>query len=304
MYGKSIKTNSYINKTYRIKKELGSGGSGAVYLAWHARLNKLVVIKVVENCSPEAIKIHRNEVEALKNIRSLFIPQVLDFFIDDEKSFTIMEYIDGESFDKLLKSGVVFSQPQIVSWYTQLASTLELIHKLDICHRDIKPANVMRMKTGDICLIDFNSALVSGHNTGVISRSMGYASPEQYEYFKICKSKQIEETVLHSECPETVLLAGDCITEPGLSMNITTCADTQKINWKSSDIYSLGATIYHFLTGKRPPVKAGEVDRISKLKGYSSGLLKIIEKSMQSEPEKRFASAESLCDSLWQLELS
>ena len=115
MYGKSIKTGSYIHRTYRAKTKLGSGGSGSVFLAWHTRLNKNVVVKVVENCSPEAIKIHRNEVEALKNIRSLHIPQVFDFFIENEMSFTIMEYISGVSFDKLLKAGEMFSESQVIN---------------------------------------------------------------------------------------------------------------------------------------------------------------------------------------------
>jgi len=223
MYGKPIETNSYINRTYRVDAEIGSGGSGAVYMAWHTRLNKQVVIKVIENCSPEAICVHRNETEALKNIKSLHIPLVLDFFIEDEKSFTVMEYINGISFDKLLKTGRAFSREQVIIWYIQLVSTLELIHSLDICHRDIKPANIMRTTAGDVCLIDFNSALVSGHYTGVISRSMGYASPEQYEYFKLCKNLRKDYKEIYQEYLDTALLTKDCKTEMMTNMNITAC---------------------------------------------------------------------------------
>jgi len=298
MYGKSVKPDSYINRTYRVEAEIGSGGSGYVFMAWHTRLNKNVVIKVVENCSPEAIRIHRNEVEALKNIKSLHIPLVLDFFIENEKSFTIMEYINGVSFDKLLKFGRHFSEHQVINWYLQLASTLELIHGLEICHRDIKPANIMRTTTGDVCLIDFNSALVSGNYTGVISRSMGYASPEQYEYFKLCKKSHEENAAVFQENPNTALLTRDCMTIPASSVNITSCIETQRIDWKLSDIYSLGATIYHFLTRKRPPVTACEVEKITNLKGYSKGLLTVIYKSMQTEPYKRFLSAGELYNKL------
>ena len=297
MYGKAIKESSYIQRTYRLETKLGSGGSGAVYLAWHSRLNKHVVIKVVESCSSEDIRIHRNEVEALKNIKSLHIPQVLDFFIESEKSYTVMEFIDGISFDKLLKWGERFLEAQVITWYNQLALTLELIHKNDIFHRDIKPANIMLTKSGDVCLIDFNSAFVSGNNTGLISRSMGYASPEQYEYFKVCKNRQAgepHEMKTYPEYLETSLLAGDCKTEPMLRQNTAILSVNNQIDWKLSDIYSLGATVFHLLTGKRPPVTAGDVAKITKLKGYSKALLKVMEKSMQSEPSERFASANEL----------
>ena len=298
MYGKLVKSVSYIKRTYRIEAEIGSGGSGSVFMAWHTRLNKYVVIKVVENCSPEAIREHRNEVEALKNIKSLHIPLVLDFFIENDKSYTIIEYINGMSFDKLLKTGRYFPEQQVINWYLKLASTLELIHKLEICHRDIKPANIMRTTAGDVCLIDFNSALVSGNYTGVISRSMGYASPEQYEYFKLCKKSHDVPATLHQDSPETALLTRDCETIPLSSVNITSCIGTHRIDWKLSDIYSLGATIYHFLTGKRPPVTAGDVEKILYLKGYSKGLLSAINKSMQTEPFKRFTSAGELYNKL------
>ena len=301
MYGKSVEAKSDINRTYRIDAEIGSGGSGAVYMAWHTRLNKHVVIKVTENCSPEAIKIHRNEAEALKNIKSLHIPMVLDFFIENEKSFTIMEYINGVSFDKLLKNGKIFPQQQIIIWYIQLASTLELIHALDICHRDIKPANIMRMTDGDVCLIDFNSALVSGNYTGVISRSMGYASPEQYEYFKYCRNIRREYSGINPEYLETALVTRDCKTEQGTNRNTISCIGTHKIDWKLSDIYSLGATVFHFLTGKRPPVLTCDVEKIPYLKGYSEELLKIIGKSMQTKPHERYSTAKELNNSLVEL---
>ena len=263
-------------------------------MAWHKRLRKYVVIKVIKNCSDGAVEVHRNEVEALKNIKSMHIPQVLDFFIEENRSFSVMEYIDGVSFDKLLRVGRHFTEPQIVKWYLQLAWTLDAIHKNGVCHRDIKPSNIMRTTNGDVYLIDFNSALVSGNNTGVISRSMGYASPEQYEYFKMCKSLSIDNTHVYSDFIETALLVGDCKTEPALRVHSTSCVGTHGIDWKLSDIYSLGATMYHFLTRKRPPVAAGDVALILTLKGYSEGILKVIERSMRSEPSERFSSAEEL----------
>ena len=285
MYGKPIKAGSYINRTYRVDMQLGSGGSGAVYMAWHTRLRKFVVIKVNKENYAGAVEMHRNEVEALKHIKSLFIPQVLDFLTEGKTSFTIMEYIEGESFDKLLKSGQIFEQQNILKWYVQLASALSAIHKCDVCHRDIKPSNIMLTTSGDVCLIDFNSALVSGNYTGIISRSMGYASPEQYEYFKICKDAFSNKDADHIET---------ALCEP-VPFNRNSVYD---IDWKLSDIYSLGATMYHFLTGKRPPVKADEISKISKLENYPVKILKIIEKSMRTNPLDRFVTARELSEVL------
>jgi len=296
MYGKSADTGSYMSRTYQIGTQLGSGGGGAVYMAWHTRLRKHVVIKMVDNRFASTLEVRRNEVEALKNIKSMHIPQVLDFMTENDYSFTIMEYIKGDSFDKLLNAGKMFTEPQIIKWYCQLASALDAIHNHDIYHRDIKPANIIHTIYGDACLIDFNSAMVIGNNTGVVSRSMGYASPEQYEYFKLCRSVSIHTGKSASDYIETALLSVDCRTNLVSGSSIVYSRGVCDIDWKLSDIYSLGATMFHFLTGKRPPVRADEVARISKLKGYSEGILKIIERSMRTNPSERFASsAELMC---------
>lgn len=318
MYGKSVKLGKwdksrgakivtgvlphshdpYISRTYHIEAELGLGGSGAVYLAWHKRLQKHVVIKVIQNDIEGTLEVRRNEVEALKNIKNTYVPQVFDFLVEGDSSFTIMEYIEGENFDKHLSNGKIFTEKQIIKWYYQLASALDAIHNFNVYHRDIKPSNIMLTLTGDACLIDFNSALVSGNNTGIVSRSMGYASPEQYEYFKLCRSSLADKTRRYADYIETVLLVGDCITDRMSHASSHTQSKAHEIDWKLSDIYSLGATMYHFLTGKRPPVRADEVKQIPNLKGYSEGILNIIEKSMKTNPNERFASAEELIEAL------
>jgi len=300
MFGKLVKPGSYIGRTYRIKAELGTGGSGAVYMAWHTRLCKYVVIKIVKESSVKAIEVHRNEVEALKNIKNMHIPLVLDFIVENDHSFTVMEFIDGGSFDKLLDSKQQFTEKQVLKWYIQLASALDVIHKNDVCHRDIKPSNILYTTKGDVCLIDFNSALVSWNNTGIVSRSMGYASPEQYEYFKMCRSTFNNSSEDFPDYIETELLISDCKTEPAFSC-YQLSVGAQSINWKLSDIYSLGATMYHFMTKKRPPVKEDEIRKIPKINGHSKGLLKIIEKSMRKTPHHRFSSAEELLNTLQDL---
>jgi len=308
---------------YRIEAEIGAGGGGVVYKAWHTRLQKHVIIKELKNASRHDLETQRNEVEALKNVKSAYLPQVFDFITEGDRIFTVMEFIEGDSLDKLLERGRKFTQPQVVKWYGQLASALAAIHKQNVCHRDIKPANIMLMPDGDVCLIDFNAALVGGNDVQLVSRSLGYASPEQYEIYERFKSAR--STPIHlgnsnitaaplggtqtehlgeSERTEFIdddktELIDDAATEffgdddAGKTEYLAPSA-TAHVDWQRSDIYSLGATMYHLLTGARPAMLATEVVPPSKLGRFSEGVLFIIEQSMKLNPSERFDTATTL----------
>ena len=288
-----------VSSTFLIESELGSGGCGAVNKAWHTRLRKYVVVKEFKHGSNCSSEIRRNEVEALKNVKSAYLPQVFDFLTEADRSFTVLEFIEGESFDKLLKRGQSFSQMQVIRWYLQLASALESLHKLSIYHRDIKPSNVMLTPGGDICLIDFNTALVGGNETHFVSRSKGYASPEQCELFQRLESARCgsANAVSTGDVRIGTPDAGNATVLTGMFSLFADCGDKMTvdcIDWKRSDIYSLGATMRHIMTGKHPPWRDGETGSISESSQYSKCLMQIIERSMSIAPDKRFASMEEV----------
>jgi serine/threonine protein kinase len=88
--------------TYEIQEEIGAGGGGVVYLGQHLRLDKKVVLKADKrrlSTSQEALK---REVNILKELSQTYIPQVYDFVQEDGIVYTVMDFIEGESLDKLL----------------------------------------------------------------------------------------------------------------------------------------------------------------------------------------------------------
>jgi serine/threonine protein kinase/WD40 repeat protein len=280
---------------YEIIREIGSGGAGVVYLARHSRLDKEVVLKADRRkltAKPETL---RREVDALKNLSHQYIPQVYDFVTENETVYTVMDYIEGESFDKPLKNGVKFPQPRVIGWACQLLEALSYLHSRPphgILHADIKPANVMLAPQGDIRLIDFNIALALGEEGAVaVGRSLGYASPEHLglDFFPSASGSRptgpgidpgATET---SDTPETVV-SSESPPSGSSSSGKKIMLDAR------SDIYGLGATLYHILTGTRPARQASEVVPLSD-RDLSRGLVAIINKAMDPQPGSRYQSA-------------
>jgi serine/threonine-protein kinase len=257
---------------YRIEAELGSGGGGVAYKAWHERLRKYVVLKRIKDDSAIVrAGRSRGEADILKNLKHAHLPQLYDFLEDASGIYTVMEFIPGRSFSETLKAGARYSQPDAVRWAEQLADALEYLHSQDppVLHSDIKPGNIMLTPQGDTCLIDFNISLVlTGDGAQAAGLSHGYASPEQYG---------------PPPMPQGQARGGTYTRRRAARL------DTR------SDIYSLGATVYHIVTGRRPEAAIEDVTPLGEFGlPLSDAFIDIIERCMERDPADRFQTAEEL----------
>lgn len=278
-----------IASTYEIQEQIGAGGGGIVYLARHMRLGKSVVLKADKRTLAAKPEVLRREVDALKNLSHTYIPQVYDFVEENGTVYTVMDYIEGQSFDKLLRPGFRFEQTRVVEWACQLLEALVYLHSrppYGILHSDIKPANIMLTPQGTICLIDFNIALALGEEGAVrVGYSFGYASPEHY-------GLDYSDSGQHSHSTATAKteLLSEIETQAMKTGSIPLRRERMILLDVRSDIYSLGATLYHLFSGERPPKDAREVQPISEAL-CSRGVIDIIAKAMAPDPNDRYQTA-------------
>lgn len=248
----------FFEDTYQILGKLGEGAGGTVYKAYHKRLKKEVVIKKIKGGM--SLDACRQEVDILKNLRNSYLPQVLDFLVTEEGIYTVMSYIPGKSFKELIEEGMPFTVNQMVRWGMQLCNALNYLHSQQppIIHGDIKPSNIMLTPEGNICLIDFNISFFLDEDT-VLGYTNGYTSPEQYIL------------ALDSESAHPV-------------------ANYSSIDEKT-DIYSVGATFYHMITGKKIRNYRENINKELLCERTNVVFAGIIVKALEIEPAKRYQSA-------------
>lgn len=202
---------------YRIVRQLGRGGMGAVYEAVDERLSRTVALKEMLVELEDLKRAFDREARLLANLRHPVLPKVIDHFPEDEGQFLVMEFIPGSDLGELLSRRThPFSPAEVLRWADDLLDALDYLHTHDppVIHRDIKPSNLKLTAQGKIVLLDFGLAKgVAGQMTrttsgmSVVGYTLNYAALEQIQGER---------------------------TSP------------------RSDLYSLAATLYQLLTGRIP----------------------------------------------------
>ena len=258
-----------VHPRYSIVRKLGSGGSGAVYLAEDLLDNKRQVALKVCHRDHDTRETQR-EFRILRELRHSGIAQALDFgkIAGRSQNYFTMEYVEGESFDEIEKKSLLQWRPQLgqgVDLFLQIAEVLDYVHRRDLLHLDIKPSNII-VSEGRVKLIDFGifeNALLNEPSRP--SRGTAYfAAPE-------------------------VFGAGSLDAR--------------------SDLYSLGATIYKVYTGEYPISGRSideiaynhryTVPKESRV--LPESISRIVMKLLAKSPEHRFQSAAELVHALREL---
>lgn len=249
---------SVIAGKYEILTEIGHGGMSVVYLAMDTHLNKQWAVKEIRkkgNGRNDEVIVNSLLAEAnmMKRLDHPSLPRIVDIIDNGVTIFVVMDYIEGESLDKILAEYGAQPEELVVGWAKQLCDALSYLHsqKPPIIYRDMKPANVMLKPEGNIKIIDFGIAREYKEqnlaDTTVLG-TKGYAPPEQY-------SGQTDAR---------------------------------------SDIFALGMTMHHLLTGIDP--RTGEAYAPVRMWNpeVSEGVEMIIDKCVQPAPENRYQNCQDL----------
>ncbi|MGI8638718.1 MAG: serine/threonine protein kinase [Pyrinomonadaceae bacterium] len=283
-----------LDNRYLIREEIGSGGFGAVYLAEDTRFsgNNRVAIKKILQTNEFTAKAFHNEANLLYNLSHPNLPKVTNCFQEENANFIVMDFITGEDLMQKLKKGTRFTVEEVLTIADKVLDALEYLHSFLIYHRDIKPHNIKIDEAGKIFLLDFGTAkgqldekTVPITDQSITGYTPFYAPLEQ---------------VLRVDANSYLLLQS--IDTPFLEKFLLHKTDAR------SDIYSLGATIYHLLTGYSPEkatvtirthlIWSGKPDSLPDSRTFnpeiSERLSEIIKKCLEIEPENRFQTATEL----------
>lgn len=233
-------------------KKIGAGGGSNIYLAYHNSFGRQVVIKEYKYFQS------KNELELLISLKHPHIPSVYDYIEKNERTYLIMEYIEGRDLSYILRDGSL-SEDKILKYAVQLCDTVEYLHSQEplVMHGDIKPGNIIISVKDEVFLIDFNISLPLKNGIKVpVGYTIGYTAPE---VLSAIQKRNIEYNPI------------------------------------LADIYGIGATLFEMISGGISLRHVMERDVLEfNLDDYSEKLLKVIEQALEDKPENRFRSVREM----------
>jgi Protein kinase domain/PglZ domain len=216
-----------LQNRYRIGRAIGYGGMGAVYDVTDERLDARAALKQILRSTPVLREAFEREARLLRNLKHRSLPQVFDYFTEADADFLVMDFVDGSDVGALITQQGALPLDQVLAWADALLDVLIYLHTRQpaIIHRDIKPQNI-KIGSGDIpVLLDF----------GIAKGSAGLTPPTSSE---------------HSVAAYTRPYAP---IEQLLGMPTTL----------QSDLFSLGATLYHILSAQLPVAASQRQDSVN-----------------------------------------
>lgn len=261
----TLSVNQMVDNRYRIVARLGQGGMGAVYRAWDSRLEKVVALKEMSpqpgldaELLAQLRQQFKSEAKVLADLSHSHLVRVTDSFSWEGNEYLVMDFVEGESLARRIEQQGPQSEGDVRRWAAQLLATLAYCHRRGVLHRDIKPQNIIINSDGDAVLVDFGLVKLWNPNDPQTRTVMRGAGTPEY-----APPEQYDLGLGH--------------TDP------------------RSDIYSLGATLYHALTGQAPPTATQRIANPTtflpprRVRGeLSPGMEAIVLKAMEVVMDRRY----------------
>jgi len=259
---------------YQLVRKIGQGGMGAVYEALQTKLNRQVALKILPKKSTQDrgfLERFYREAQAAAALNHPNIIQVYDIAEDKGHHFFAMEFVDGENLMQRLKRDGKLPADEALAIAEQVAKGLQFAHQRSIIHRDIKPDNIMVARDGQLKLADLGLAKSTEDDKGVTQTGAGLGTP----YYMAPEQAQDARNVDHR-----------------------------------ADIYSLGITLLHLVTGQRPfdgdsaysiiiQHREQELPSAQELGAeIARGVEAVIHKMAAKDPSQRYQDYESLLSDL------
>ncbi|RME02663.1 MAG: serine/threonine protein kinase [Planctomycetota bacterium] len=253
---------------YKIIRPIGAGAMAKVILAENIETGQKVALKLlpVSEKDNKHLKIRfQNEIRLHSSLRDPYIIQLYDTFLHDGRQVIAVEYIEGESLQRRLERGPLPIR-EALEIALQVAYGLEYLHHRDLVHRDIKPGNIFLGKDGRVKLLDLGLAKNLKEEEQLSSPGTVIGTPQYM-------------------APEQAM-GGDFVDQ-------------------RADIYSLGVTLFHMITGTTPfRGSRSEIikSHIQKLipdtrlyrKGIPKSVRELIQKMTARKVEQRYSSIEEV----------